>query len=241
MASAWSAEGGGPTHHQTGAHAVFGRHCHVRSAPAPARCLDIVWFDMLGVEGGASAAIGTLYPVRLRGLGLGGGLYVDLAGGGGGTGTMTISSGDAPAHVIPTADLPDVATGLYDARVHGTVAGADVEARARRRIYLTTDGDLSIEDRAEASVGLSAARTRIALRGFAARTAWWTSKDDPGHAAVTGGGEVALARRAAGLDWDASVGVARSFYATLDGAAAGAPELGARGMLEVRRVLGHGR
>ena len=71
--------------------------------------------------------------------------------------------------------------------------------------------------------------------GVPSRTTWWTDAQDPGTTALTGGGEVAIAREDRGLDWNASLGVARSFYAT-DGAA-GAPGLGARGTLEVRRSL----
>jgi hypothetical protein len=105
-------------------------------------------------------------------------------------------------------------------------------------MYLTLDDQLSVEDRVEGSIDLSTDDTNIALRGFAARTTWWTDAQDPGSTALTGGGELAIAREDRGFAWDASLGVARSFYASADGA----PSLGARGTLEIRRSLrGSGR
>ena len=105
-----------------------------------------------------------------------------------------------------------------------------VEARAHRHAYLTLDDQRSIEDRADLAIGWGD-DTRVSLRAFLAKTTWTTG------AAITGGGEVAVARRVRGLDWDASLGVARSYYAAPDGATVDAPALGARGSIEVRRTL----
>jgi hypothetical protein len=231
--NAWTWQDGVPLHDQMGFHAVFVRECHERGDELPERCVEVMPFQALGVEGGSSAAIGTVEPVRLGGVHVVGPVYADLSGGFGGTGVISEDT-NGQAHTIATADLPDIGVGTYDLRAFTADGGFD--ARAHRTIYLTLDGDLAVEDRAEAAVAFGE-RTRVTLRGFAARTAWWTSKTDPGTAAVTGGGELDVARTDRGLAWNASLGVARSFYATLDGAAADAPALGARGSLEVRRAL----
>ena len=231
---AWSWIEGAALHRQIGWHGMFGRVCGERGADLPEHCVEIVPFQALGVEGGSSAAIVSLQPARITGQHVAGPLYADLSGGVGGTGTITVDNGGGDVHTITTDDLPDVSAGTYD--VHAYTVGGGFDARAHRTLYLTLDGDLAIEDRAEAALAWGA-RTRITLRGFAARTTWWTSKTDPGTAAVTGGGELDVARTDRGLAWDASLGVARSFYATLDGAAADAPALGARGAIEVHRAL----
>ncbi len=233
---AWSTTAGA-VRHQTGAHAEGIAVCWLRAAPRPEACLRFIDIDMLGVEGGSSAAIGAFAPARVTGIPHGGGIYLDAAGGGSFLGTMTVSSGDQPVHTIMTEDLPELATGTYDLRLyrpHGAVA---IEARARRDMYVSTGGDLSIEERAEVSLALSGRRTTVTARGFAARTWWWTSKTDPGAVADSGGGELAVARQVGAYALGASVGVARSYYGALDGAAVGAPAMGARGGLELRRSL----
>jgi hypothetical protein len=233
VGNAWTWQDGQPLHDQIGFHGTFVRECHEREGALPERCVEVVPFQALGVEGGSSAAIVAVQPVRLSGVHLVGPVYADLSAGFGGTGEIDEGT-NGSVHTIPTADLPNIGVGTYD--VHLFAAPGGIDARAHRTIYLTLDGDLAVEDRAEAAIAWGD-ETRVTLRGFAARTAWWTSKTDPVSAAVTGGGELDVSRTDRGLAWDASLGVARSFYATLDGAAADAPSLGARGALEVRRAL----
>jgi hypothetical protein len=219
---AWTWQPDGTRGLEAGLHALMVRYSHGDLAA------DV--FDLraqLGgeLDGPAGGGVVDVTPVRLAGLRVGG-ATIDLAGG---------FEGGGGARRDPTGaviDLPNVDIGAYDV---GLRAGA-VEARAQRRMYLALDGELSVEDRVDAQVGTARGATRIALRGFAARTTWWTDAQDPGTTALTGGGEVAIARADRGFDWDASLGVARSFYAT-DGGTAGAPGLGARGTLEVRRSL----
>ncbi|MCE9577500.1 MAG: hypothetical protein K8W52_30405 [Deltaproteobacteria bacterium] len=235
--SAWSTSQDGVVHHQTGAHAEGGAICWLRAAPAPEACLRFFEMDMLGVEGGSSAAIGEFAPARVTGIPVGGGVYLDATGGGAFLGTMTISSSNQPTHTIVTEDLPEMAVGTYDLRLYRPRGPVAIEARARRAMYVSTEGDLSIEDRAELSLAMSGRRTTVTARGFAARTRWWTSKTDPGAMSDSGGGELALAHQRGAYTLGASAGVARSFYGALDGAAVGAPSLGARGTLELRRAL----
>jgi hypothetical protein len=237
LGGAWSTGGvGAAVRRQTGAHAEGLAYCWLRG-PRPDACLRFMAIDMLGVEGGSSAAIGSFAPARISGIPLGGGVYLDATAGGSFLGTMTISSNGRPVHTIMTEDLPDIAAGTYDLRLVRAGGPIALETRARRELYVSTEGDLSLEDRAEVALTMSGSRTSVTARAFAARTRWWSSKTDPGTTSDTGGGELALARRLGGFELDATAGVARTFYGALDGAAVGAPSLGARGTIALRRSL----
>jgi hypothetical protein len=236
MALAWTWQPDGRRRREAGMHGEMVRYCRARSA-APAYCADVLRFTAQ-VGGAADTDTGggvvAIAPLALAGVHAGGDVYLDLAGGleiGGGARIDHDGGGGSIA-------LPSLAVASYDLGLHaGLGGGARLDARAFRHVYVTLDDELSLEDRVDAGVTVPTARTQIVLRGFAARTIWWSSADAPGTAAFTGGGELAIARRDAGLDWNASLGLARSFYATPDGAAAGPPSLGARGALEVRRAL----
>jgi hypothetical protein len=97
---------------------------------------------------------------------------------------------------------------------------------------------MSIEDRVSFTAALPlASHTKVSASGFAARTQWWTSKTDPGSHANTGGAELALDTRLHDFDVHAGAGLARSFYAVLDGAAADRPSLGFRSAIDVRHSI----
>jgi hypothetical protein len=226
-------EAGAPVHHQTGAHGVVARYCRGR-ADGPDACLDAITIEMLGVEGGSGAALGVFYPVRVRGLG-GHGWYLDAGAGSAGLGTLTSTVDNNPPTIIHTDDLPDLHALVYDLHLAGSVGPLGLDARARREAYLTVDGDLSLESRAEAAAAWRAGPTTVTLRGFAARTTWWTHRTDPGTTGVTGGGALDVAGHDHGVAWDASVAVAQSYYAALTGEPP--PALGAQAMLELHRSV----
>src|SRR5579862_6318472 len=61
--NAWSWQDGQSIHDQIGFHGTFVRVCHERGLELPERCVEVLPFQALGVEGGSSAAIATLQPV----------------------------------------------------------------------------------------------------------------------------------------------------------------------------------
>jgi len=222
FATTWSDET--PSEIELGLHATMVRYCGTW-------CMDVFQIRAQGggeIAGAAGGVVMDLTPLALRNLHASDDVAIDLAGG------FQLGGGARRDDMGALIDLPDLALGAYDV---GLRAGK-VGVRAHRQMYLTLDDQLSVEDRVEGSIDLSTDDTNIALRGFAARTTWWTDAQDPGSTALTGGGELAIAREDRGFAWDASLGVARSFYASADGA----PSLGARGTLEIRRSLrGSGR
>lgn len=213
-------------------------YCRVRAGAAAPFCVDLLVWDATGVAGADAALIHELAPVRLRGVPVGPGLSLDVAVGGiTNTGAMTATRDDQPIGEITSEDLPRIIAGAWDGHLHGAVGAAGLDVRWRRTGWVSLDGDLTIEDRGSAAITLRAGRTSIALAGFVADTRWWTTRDDPGELARTGGGEVTVARRIADLDVVASVGAARTFYATLDGGAPDAADLGVRAGVSISRPI----
>ncbi len=213
-------------------------YCRVRAGTASPFCIDALVWNATGVTGVDKALIHELYPLRLAGVPVGLGLGLDVAAGGlTNTGSMTVSKDDQPIQTITSEDLPQIFVGAWDARLHGPVGGAGFEARWRRAGWVSLDGDLTIEDRASASISVRAGRTSLALSGFVADTRWWTTMADPGYQARTGGGELTVGRKIADLDVVATVGAARSFYATMDGGAPTDTGLGVRGGISISRPI----
>lgn len=209
--------------------------CWLRVEGAPPRCTDYAVFDMIGVTGGTEAVIGTFYPVRWRGVAIGG-AYVDVAVGAlTNQGRMQIEEDGEVVEEITTEDLPAVQALSWDVGTIRATGGWTIEARTRRSGWITLDGDMSIEDRASLAISGRRGATSLGASGYAARTAWWTSRTDPGAAGFTAGGELWGARRIADLDVDLRVAAGRSFYAALDGTAATTPTLGAQALVSVRR------
>ncbi len=86
----------------------------------------------------------------------------------------------------------------------------EIGLRAKRTGFFSLDGDMSIEDRATLTAALPLAdHAKLSASAFLARTHWWTSKSDPGSAASTGGGELALDLRLHQFDIHVAGGVAR--------------------------------
>jgi hypothetical protein len=139
---------------------------------------------------------------------------------------------------VTTEDLPLISVGAYDAAIATMVGPVEVNARAKRSGFVSLDGDMSIEDRASLTAALPlAASAKLSASAFVARTHWWTSKTDPGSRADTGGGEVAIDLAVHDFAVHASTGVARSFYAVLDGSAPDAPALGFRSAVDLKHVI----
>jgi hypothetical protein len=213
-------------------------HCRLRS-DGPAACLHILDTRALGVSGGKQAVVSDIYFARWTGLDLG------IAYGELGIGVITDtgqlgiqdSYGKEDA-TVTTQDLPVISVGAYDLALATMVGPIEVNTRAKRSGYVSLDGDMSIEDRASLTAALPlAANAKLSASAFVARTHWWTSKTDPGSRADTGGGELALDLGIHDFDVHASTGVARSFYAVLDGAAPDAPALGFRSAIDVKHAI----
>jgi hypothetical protein len=213
-------------------------NCRLRS-DGPAACLHIFDTRATGVSGGSKAVVSDIYFARWTGLDLGiayGELGIGVITD---TGTLGIEDGNGnEVATVMTEDLPRMTVGAYDAAIATMVGPIEVTTRAKRSGYVSLDGDMSIEDRAALTAALPlAANAKLSASAFVARTAWWTSKSDPGSHASTGGGEVALDLAIHHFDVHASTGVARSFYAVLDGAAPDAPALGFRSAIDVKHAI----
>ena len=213
-------------------------HCRLRS-DGPAACLHIFDTHALGVSGGKQAVVSDIYFARWTGLDLG------IAYGELGIGVITDnaqlgiqdSNGKEEA-TVTTQDLPIMSVGAYDLALATMVGPIEVNTRAKRSGYVSLDGDMSIEDRASLTAALPLAATaKLSASAFVARTHWWTSKSDPGSRADTGGGELAVDLAIHDFDVHASTGVARSFYAVLDGAAPDAPALGFRSAIDIKHAI----
>lgn len=213
--------------------------CQLRP-DARARCLHILDTYSLGVSGKTQAVVTNAYFVRWTGLDFGR-AWADVAIGGITNATkLSIDNekDNKPPETVQTEDLPRIDVMSWNAGIATLVGPIEVEARTQRTGYVSLDGDMSIEDRASVTAALPlAAQTKLSATGFAARTQWWTSKTDPGSHANTGGAELALDTRLHDFDVHAGAGLARSFYAVLDGSAADRPALGFRSAIDVRHAI----
>ena len=213
-------------------------HCRLR-AGGPAACLHVMDTRSTGVSGGKQAVVSDFYFARWTGLDLG--VAYGEFGVGVITDTVTLGIDDSNGKqlaTVMTQDLPRMTVGTYDAAIATMVGPIEVNARAKRNGYVSLDGDMSIEDRAALTAALPLAPTaKLSASAFIARTHWWTSKTDPGSHADTGGGELALDLAVHDFDVHASTGVARSFYAVLDGSAPDAPALGFRSAIDVKHAI----
>ncbi len=213
--------------------------CRLRP-DARSRCLHVLDFANTGVSGGTQAVVSNVSFVRWTGLDLGA-AWGDI-GFGIITDNATLATEDGKGHVVATVkteDLPIIQVGAYDLGLATMGGPLEVDARAKRSGYVSLDGDMSIEDRVSLSAVLPLApHAKLTASAFLARTHWWTSKTDPGSAASTGGGELALDLRVHAFDVHAAGGIARSFYAVLDGGAAPEqPSLGFRSGLDVKHSI----
>lgn len=151
---------------------------------------------------------------------------------------LSIKKEGEPEQTVQTEDLPQIDTLAWNVGIATMVGPVEVEARSQRTGYVSLDGDMSIEDRASVTAALPlSVHTKLSATGFAARTWWWTSKTDPGSHANTGGGELALDTKLHDFAVHAGAGVARSFYAVLDGGAPDRPALGFRSAVDVRHSI----
>ncbi|HET9989791.1 MAG TPA: hypothetical protein VFQ65_14765 [Kofleriaceae bacterium] len=213
-------------------------HCRLRTG-GPAACLHVFDTHSTGVSGGTQAVVSDLYFARWTGLDLGvayGEIGVGVITD---TGKLGISDSNGKEEAtVTTQDLPLITVGAYDAALATMVGPIEVTTRAKRSGYVSLDGDMSIEDRAALTAALRLATgAKLSASAFVARTHWWTSKTDPGSHADTGGGELALDLAVHDFDVHASTGVARSFYAVLDGSAPDAPALGFRSAIDVKHAI----
>ncbi|MEO6771546.1 MAG: hypothetical protein ABI467_00805 [Kofleriaceae bacterium] len=236
---------GGTLEHQAGAERATYTfdvdtyyQCRLRSE-GPAACLHVLDISATGVSGASQAVVSDIYFARWTGLDLGVaygelgiGVITDTA-------TLGIEDGDGKeVATVKTENLPRMSVGAYDAAIATMVGPVEVDARAKRSGYVSLDGDMSIEDRATLTAALPLATgAKLSASAFVARTHWWTSKSDPGSHADTGGGELALDLSVHDFDVHASTGVARSFYAQLDGAAPGVPTLGFRSAIDIKHAI----
>lgn len=127
----------------------------------------------------------------------------------------------------------------YRWAVRGPVGGTALELGARRALYPAITGEIAREHRAHGSVSWPIRRTDVTLAGFAAHTRWWRLDDmalAPGGAAITGGGDLTASYPVRDWTVDATLEVARGFYAGLDGGTPRA-EVGAQGTLSFRHTL----
>lgn len=213
-------------------------HCRLR-ADGPAACLHVLDIQALGVSGGSQAVVSDIYFARWTGLDLGiayGELGIGVISD---TGQLGIQdSNGKELGTVTTQDLPLINVGAYDAAIATMVGPIEVNTRAKRSGYVSLDGDMSIEDRASLTAALPLAdKAKLSASAFVARTRWWTSKTDPGQRADTGGGELALDMSLYDFDVHASTGVARSFYAVLDGSTPDAPALGFRSAVDIKHAI----
>jgi hypothetical protein len=191
-----------------------------------------------GVDAGTSAVIAKLDAIRLEKFGAHH-VYVDVAAGGlTNRGTLEVENTAGGPDTFESNDLPAVDALTYDAGISIIHDNLTVAARGARTGYITLDGDMALEDRASITASLALSRATIGVRGFAARTTWWTFEDDPGQTANTSGGELTAAVSVRGFDITAGIGRARTFYPTLDGAAVDRPGLGTRASVGITRKLG---
>lgn len=213
-------------------------NCHLQ-VNAPARCIHAGVLDIWGASTGGGAVIAKLDGIRVEKLGAHG-IYLDVAAGGlTNRGTLEVENTEGgPPHTFESTDLPAIDSLTYDAGLTIGNRVFHVAARGSRAGFITLDGDMALEDRATFSATLALRRATVGLRGFAARTTWWTAKDDPGQTAETGGGELVAAFSIRGFDITAGLGRARTFYPTLDGAAVDKPALGTRASLGITRTIG---
>lgn len=201
--------------------AFFGYH-HARET-SPDFIVKALAIDGVGVEnvGGADAHITKLDFVRLTGLPTGLGLYIDGAIG------FSDSSGyqSINGNKIATEDLPIISLPTFSAAIHGSSRVFGGRASIERSMYLTSDIELSIEERATLDFEIHGKNSTTTLGGFASRNKLW-SDAKTSSISHTGGGEVSHSRKLTDrINILGSGEVAQSFYTTLDGEKP-RPELG---------------
>lgn len=213
---------------------LFTRCWLVAGQPREATCLDILDTAAVGYSGVRKVVVDNIDVVKLTGIGHGaihgelGLRYVTNQS------TLSVTEGNEQ-HELMTEDLPTITSLAPTAALAWRIAPWLASLRIEHTGYASLTGDMTLEDRASGELGYDHAGTKLLLIGFAARTRWWTSRDDPGQSAATGGATLALTTHFGGLEWSASLGVARSFYAQLDGGAADVPGLGWRSLVQVAR------
>ena len=211
--------------------------CRLRP-DARSRCLHILDTYSTGVSGKTQAVVTNAYFARWTGLDLGR-AWGDIGIGAISNATkLSIQKDGEPEQTVQTEDLPPINVLSWNAGIATLIGPIEVEARSQRTGYVSLDGDMSIEDRASVTAALPiTTRTKLSASAFAAKTHWWTSKTDAGSHANTGGGELALDTKLHDFAVHAGAGVARSFYAVLDGAPADRPALGFRGAIDIRHSI----
>lgn len=204
-----------------------------------ATCVHVLELDSFGVSGKTQAVVSNFTLLRVSGLGAHG-VYVDA-----GVGSVSdrvslgiVDDNNMTVAEVKTEDLPLGDALAWNAGITMIAGNARIELRSKRTGYATLDGDMSIDDRVQLTGAFQLApQLSLTLASFAARTTWWTSAEDPGHEATTGGTELGLGAQLRGYDIRASAGVARSFYPVLDGASPDAPAVGFRTGIRIGRSI----
>lgn len=218
----------------------FVRYYRERAEGQPSFELDVIRADSnaMDLNEGGDAVVVELDFARVRG-GRIGGAYWDMALGVGGTGSFSTSTevnGKVVDEVmVTTENLPLMSTGIGDARIYGNHKRFGASLGAERRVYLTSDVELAIESRVSSALGWSGRQNNLSLEAFAAHTELWLDKVQS-EETLTGGGKAAWQRALADdLSLQATVEVARSYYANLSGNARPVPGLAMETMATVTK------
>ncbi len=192
---------------------------------------------VLGLFGGASnvgttdVMVGGMMFLRLTRLRIPGGVALDVEIGLGGG---DVTPHDEAGEPLPGAEVFTPTGYLGAAGLH---RGLKWSARYGREVYPTFDGAIALEDRLSGTLELARALPGVELAGFVARTAVFGQ--DGAGADWTGGATLSRTWALGGaLSLSAIAEAARSYYATLDGDAAPAPEPVARALVVLTGRLG---
>jgi hypothetical protein len=228
----------------------FGLHGPRDDGPdfAPDFRLDLLAATSRGVAGDTWSSVGSFDFVRLQGMRFADAVFADFSIGVAGTHVMPIGVPDdtadpgamplAEPEAEAEAERPLGSITAVRGRVQGTRGTVTAALAGHRDAHLTFDGEPALEHRVASEVSWSGSEHAIAVEAFAAHTEVWLdaarSESD-----VTGGVSGTWQRQLAG-GWvlDLSVEAARSFYASLAGAATPEAELGARATAQLSRQFG---
>jgi hypothetical protein len=202
------------------------------------RTIDILAVDTVGVDDGSTVGVmvGVGYPVRLTGLELGRHLELDAELGFAGTG----ESRGAPATMTTPPALVGRSATTGRLALYGRFGRVRAALTAERTLLPTIDLGLTLDSRVTGSMVGALGETDVTIHGFGARTERTGTDGVTTTDATYGGGLIVARRLPHRLSVEARGELARSFYASLDGAP---PRVapGARAMLSMRLELGRRR
>jgi hypothetical protein len=228
----------------------FGLHGSRKQGPefGPDFAIDLLAGTSRGVAGEAWSSVGSFDFVRLQGVRFADAVFADFSIGVAGTNVLPLGvpedSADPGAmpmddHVAEKdAERPLGSITAVRGRIQSTRGTITAAVAGHRDAHLTFDGEPALEHRVASEVSWSGSDHAVAVEAFAALTEVWL---DTTHSEsdVTGGVSGTWQRRLAdGWVLDLSVEAARSFYASLAGAATPEAELGARATAQLSRQFG---